>query len=541
MAGVPQGAAPWGAILAALAVAAVVIVVYRGALGYFFAQDDFAGLARARGVLPALSGPWRYISGQFYFDLMRGLADLDPLPYRVVSLGTHTACALLLFWLLRRGAGAPGALVGATFFAAHPAIFTAVYSISGIGELLAGMFAALTLLAVGGYGAARLLALPAFALSLLCKESTVFLPLAVATLHAWQLRAAPGKPPRRWYADRVLWGLSALSLAFLATYIAGDAFGVRRSLPESAPYALRLDASLWQNSLTYLGWTLNFAIPTVRRFADAIDATVFAWGATALAIGILGAQWRPLRERGWLVGVAIFVTTLAPVLPLANHTYHYYLYSPLLGASWCVAATMAALGSLARRRRAVFEWALAIPCVAALALNGALLVRKIEHAPFSHPELRSDATVDRALIARRVYEDLSAAALPPGVELRFWSPASRALERERRPAGIPESEETYWERNVRTALLDGIALRVLFPQVGAVRFVREFEPAGDSTRYAVYLPTGALRVGTSAELEHYLSQRGEPRQEKRARFRSGGRGRRRSRLGSALGNADRIE
>jgi len=37
-----------------LAVAAAGVAVYHGALRYFFAQDDFAGLARASGLLPRL-------------------------------------------------------------------------------------------------------------------------------------------------------------------------------------------------------------------------------------------------------------------------------------------------------------------------------------------------------------------------------------------------------------------------------------------------------------------------------------------------------
>ena len=53
-----------GAVLAVVAA----LVVFRGTLAYFFAQDDFTGLARARGIIPALQGPWRYLSGQLYFD-----------------------------------------------------------------------------------------------------------------------------------------------------------------------------------------------------------------------------------------------------------------------------------------------------------------------------------------------------------------------------------------------------------------------------------------------------------------------------------------
>jgi hypothetical protein len=54
-------------------------------------------------------------------------------------------------------------------------------------------------------------------------------------------------------------------------------------------------------------------------------------------------------------------------------------------------------------------------------------------------------------------------------------------------------------------LLDGVAVRVLFPQVSGVRFVRHFEPAPDSVRYAVYRLDGSLGVATSAQIVGLLN------------------------------------
>jgi len=66
---------------------------------------------------------------------------------------------------------------------------------------------------------------------------------------------------------------------------------------------------------------------------------------------------------------------------------------------------------------------------------------------------------------------------------------------------------TYWERNVQNALLDGLAVRVLFPRVNAVRFVREFRPTPPDEWYAVYRPDGRVRVATSAEVDSILRMR----------------------------------
>src|SRR5436309_7446319 len=96
----PPGRRRMDLLLGALAAAAACIV-YWGALRYFFAQDDFTGLARARGLMPRLHAPWRWISGQLYFDLMGRIAGLDPLPYRIASLAAHAGCVALVYALCR--------------------------------------------------------------------------------------------------------------------------------------------------------------------------------------------------------------------------------------------------------------------------------------------------------------------------------------------------------------------------------------------------------------------------------------------------------
>jgi hypothetical protein len=57
---------------------------------------------------------------------------------------------------------------------------------------------------------------------------------------------------------------------------------------------------------------------------------------------------------------------------------------------------------------------------------------------------------------------------------------------------------------VRDALMGGLAVRVLFPQVADVHFVRDFRPIPPGDRYAIYLPDGELRVKTSAQVDSVL-------------------------------------
>jgi hypothetical protein len=209
-----------------------------------------------------------------------------------------------------------------------------------------------------------------------------------------------------------------------------------------------------------------------------------------------------LRRRGWLLGGLAFACFLLPVLPLRNHTYHYYLYAPLAGAALVVAAGASALlERLPGRAEGAPAWALAGVLGLALVANGALLVRKIEHYPFIVPTLRSDATVDRAIIAGHVVQDLNAAHVPAGTRLVFWSPIAVTLAS---AAGMDTTGETYIETNVRRALADDLAIRLFFPTVAGVEFIRDYRPLGNGESFVIYRPDGQVRVVDEAGLQALL-------------------------------------
>jgi hypothetical protein len=507
--------------LPAIVAALCAILVYRGALGGFFGQDDFVGLARARGLLPALPFPWRWISGQLYFAFMRPFGTDGALAYHAVSLAAHALTAALLARVLARRVGTPAALLGAVFFAVHPAHFTALYSVSGIGELLAPLFALAALDVAMRRDRWRWLAPALFALALLCKENLVLLPAVLLLRDGWLGSRDPGGAEDSHRSPRAM----ALALGIVSVVMAGmlaltDPFGARTALPESSAYAWSMGPHVLGNLATYAAWTVNFAFPTVRSVSDSIDPGGMPAALAALALWLSGLMWPALRRRGWLAGGLTWLAFLLPVLALPHHTYHYYLHAPLLGAALCVSALADALfavdrargatrhGSTANEdRRLVSASSIAVIVAGLLVMNGAVLVSKIETFPFTLPGLRADATVDRARIARAARDDLRSAYLPAGVALRFWSPTSIRLELEARPGSDPLHRETYWEQNVRTALYDGLGVRVLFPAVGDVRFVREYTPAPDSVRYALYEPDGRVSVLSSSGIDSLLGAR----------------------------------
>ena len=512
-------------------------IAYHRALLYFFSQDDFASLARAAGMLPRLQGPWRYLGNQAIFDVLRPVAGLHPMPYHLASLAAHLACSTLLFALLARRLSAPAALVGGIFFAVHPALFTAVYWISVIADSLALIFALGALGLLDREDRWRWLAVPLFALSLLSKESTLLLPAAAVAYHWGRRQGHSGADRPSAPLDPVIIILGATSAIYLAYFVmsAYSTYFVpaRAFTPgagsESAAYGVGIGSHLWQNFLSYAGWTVNFLLPTVQGFSDAVDPKVFWWGAGLVALWLAGLDSRALRERGWLVGGALYLCFLLPVLPLRHHTYHYYLYAPLAGAAWLAAALADAgwawltrprrspartsRGHAGRRTATVSRrapgndaaaWLGLGVLVLLLTLNGALLVHKVETYPFSVPvlgdvlDLRLDPVVDRSRIASNVYQDLKRAGLPAGANLRFWSPTAVVMGR---AAGRDPSAETYWEANVRNALLGGLAVRVMLPQVKSVEFVRSLQPTGDSTLYAVYQVDGHLTVARTSDLD----------------------------------------
>lgn len=506
-----------GLALEALALAAIVVAVFGGSLAYFFSQDDFAGLARVRGLIPALDGPWRYVPGQLYFELMEHLAGTNPLPYRIASLGLHAVNALLVRALVGRWLPAPAAWLAAACFAAHPAPFTALYWISGVGDLMGLGFALATALVATRTGRSRWLAAPLFMLSLCSKEAVILVPLWIALARRMPPRhdASTLRAHRIDPLDAVL---AALSAAYLVWFLDADTLGLRSALPGPSAYEVRFDGTLIGNLLTYAGWTANHFVFTVRGFADAIDPAVFPWGIAALIALVAGAFIPALRQRGWIPGLAWYLALLLPALPLPHHTYHYYLYVALPGAGWCVgalidflllsrfaASTEPSRATAKRREPAATKtaqshaaaWAVAGAIGLAFAVNGAALVRKIEHYPFVIPELRADPTVDRALIAARARDDLAAASLPPGTRLVFWSPDSL----DQSSSGRTGTAEGYTERNVRGALYDGLAARVLFPAVIEARFARSLPPHDAATRYAIYRHDGHLKVVDGATLD----------------------------------------
>jgi hypothetical protein len=489
---------------AGLALAAALLCAGMGAFtfhrlgSYGFSQDDFLGLARASGLAPRLTGLWRVISHQWFWDAMHATGASAQAGH-VAQLAAHALGAALLAWLLARRYSVAAALVGGAFFATHPALFTGVAWLAANGDVGAALWSLLALVAFMGGGRARALALPAFAAALLCKESALPLPLALLALRL--LGPAPRMSARDAVRDRVwlaMCAIAAISAALLTLTPAHAGLG-------GASYSMS-PAAVLPNLLTYDGWAVNRWFATVTGFSDAVDRSVFTWGIALNVAWLAGLAVPALRVRGWAGAGIAYAAMLLPVLPLAHHAYHYYLYAALPAAALLIAIALdAAFAALPARAAGALALALSLFC----AYDGQRLAERIETAPFALEGLRADPTIDRALIAANVRAALAQAALPQHAKLWFWSPESRAYARaQANGASGEDGPESYYERNLRAALLDGLAVRVMAPNVTETRFLMQLDPrAADSAGAycALYRPDGATRIVSPAELQRAMA------------------------------------
>ena len=437
------------------------------------------------GLAPRLQGLWRLASHQFAWDTLLATAGPDARAAHAASLALWALLAALTTWLLTRRLGLVAGIVGGAFLGAHPAAFTAVWWISAHGDTAAALLALAALAAWRRGERARWAAPPLFFAALLFKESVLLVPVVAAAVS----RFAPAtRTPRAFHRDAAWLVMAALMLAWpvLArptAQLGGEA------------YALS-PAALFPDLLTYAGWTLNAWGLTIRNVSDAVAPWEFGWGAAWLVLLALGCALPALRRRGGVVAAVGWLAMVAPVLPAAHHTYHYYLVAALPHAAWLVGAMADAV--LPRGRAGIW---LALAVGSLLVVNGVGLTDALERTPFTLT-IRADRTVDRALVAANALRDLRAAALPPHARLVFWSPQSQAMHRDR---GGDPAYESYGEANMRAALLDGLAVRVMLRGVDSVRFVRAFDAADTSGRWCAYRPDGALGVTGAQALARVIA------------------------------------
>jgi hypothetical protein len=270
--------------------------------------------------------------------------------YHLASIGLHAVNAVLV-WLLLRGLGVPGALLGALLFAVHPVQVQSVAWLAERKNVLAALFyllAALAWLRFARTGSWPLyaVALATFSLGLLSKTVVCTLPVALL-LWIWWRRPSPAKK----YVLLVLplLGLAILSVVLVVwrenTLLEGRTFASGLSPLERLLIAGR---GLWFYADKLLvPVDLVPIYPHWRADARAIISYLFPLAAIAVIV----VTWLLRRRLGRspLVAVLFFAVSLAPTSGLVDFGYlaksfvgDHYLYI----ASLAVFVGVTALGAM---------------------------------------------------------------------------------------------------------------------------------------------------------------------------------------------------
>ena len=266
------------------------------------------------------------------FWLEHKLWGLAPMPYHVVNVLLHAACAIVL-WRVLRALLIPGAWLGAALWELHPVSAESVAWVSEMKNTESGLFFLLSIFffvkwvrqsfeTPRSFNRAYVLTLVFAALAMACKSSTVVLP-AVFVLCAWWIE-------KKWHGRSLgavvptlfmTLASSALTIGTQHAALATD-IGTQwvRAWPERIAAAgdavwFYLFKLLWPHPLmaVYPRWQID-------------DRQAASYLATFAVIAALFVFWlyRKSWARPWFFCFAFFLLAILPVLGLIDGTIFRY-------------------------------------------------------------------------------------------------------------------------------------------------------------------------------------------------------------------------
>jgi len=120
-------------------------------------------------------------------------------------------------------------------------------------------------------------------------------------------------------------------------------------------------------------------------------------------------------------------------------------------------------------------------------------MQKMERATIEGTPMKADPTFDRATVAKNLIGDLGKRDIPRGAKLLMVSPLDEI--REGRIIVSPSFAEggSYWDMNVRSAVGQGVGIKIFFPQIDTVVFADKPRPGNEDFYVFPYQWDGHLR------------------------------------------------
>jgi hypothetical protein len=112
---------------------------------------------------------------------------------------------------------------------------------------------------------------------------------------------------------------------------------------------------------------------------------------------------------------------------------------------------------------------------------------------------RKDPVFDRAIVAKNLISDLRELQIPAGARLLLISPLNEIREGRITENPFLAWGGSYWDNNVRSAVAEGLGIRLFFSQVDTVAFANEATQEFKDFLAIGYLWDGHLRFDTLQE------------------------------------------
>ncbi len=362
----------WRAWLIRVALVGVTVAVFSPLLGAQFLQwDDGANLFDNPRMLPpswANCGYyWRHESLSLYipvtYTVWSALAavaqepgdgpnhrTLNPAIFHGANIAVHALAVVVVFNILRLLFADPPAVAAALLFAIHPVQAEAIGWVSGMKDLLAGLFG---LVAIWQYlllcdrnqrtwSARYALATIAFALALLSKPSAAATPLVAGALAYLLMR----RPLRRVAAEMAPWLILSIAMCVVAVLVQPASYRLL-AVPIWGRPLIAVDALAFY--LYKLVWPLRLCLDYGRTPREVLSlAPHYAYWTWILPVGLFAILvWNRRRWPRVFAAAIVFVAALLPVLGLIRFNYQgistvtdHYLYLAMFGPALALASVV---------------------------------------------------------------------------------------------------------------------------------------------------------------------------------------------------------